>query len=182
MWQLLRAFLWRMWLRTLIQCALMTLQPVIHGRRCTSSTHDTWCCTKVYEIHVAQCVMQLSYKIAKIAWCIPALQPLSHSDRCATEEAPLDNCFYKTVYRNEMMHSRRGSLGPSTVILMALWYVATWGGLVNTVMVRVKLFPGEREGKKGQVSYAEWKDQQWPMNDCSQNLRSRSLSFPCCFF
>lgn len=46
-------------------------------------------------------------------------------------------------------HSRRGSLGPSTVILMALWYVATWGGLVNTVMVKVKLFPvTEKERKK----------------------------------
>lgn len=47
---------------------------------------------------------------------------------------------------------RRGSLGPSTVILMARWYVATWGGLVNTVMVRVKLFPGggeeERRGRE----------------------------------
>lgn len=43
-------------------------------------------------------------------------------------------------------NSRRGSLGPSTVILMALWYVATWGGLVNTVMVRVKLFP--KRGKE----------------------------------
>ena len=43
-------------------------------------------------------------------------------------------------------HSRRGSLGPSTVILMALWYVATWGGLVNTVMVRVKLFPERKPG------------------------------------
>lgn len=92
----------------------------------------------------------------KIAQCIGALRPLSHPDRCATEEATLDNCFYKTVYRNKMMHSRRGSLGPSTVILMALWYVATWGGLVNTVMVRVKLFPGERKEKRtGQLCRVE---------------------------
>lgn len=34
-----------------------------------------------------------------------------------------------------------GSRGPSTVILMALWYVATCGGLVKTVIVKVKLFP-----------------------------------------
>lgn len=39
----------------------------------------------------------------------------------------------------------RGSLGPSTVTLMALVYVATWGGVVDTVMVMLKLFPGKRE-------------------------------------
>lgn len=38
-------------------------------------------------------------------------------------------------------YSRLGSRGPSTVTLMARWYVATWGGPVNTVIVRVKLFP-----------------------------------------
>jgi len=27
------------------------------------------------------------------------------------------------------------------VTLIARWYVATWGGPVNTVMVNVKLFP-----------------------------------------
>ena len=35
----------------------------------------------------------------------------------------------------------RGSLGPSTVTLMALVYVATWGGVVDTVIVILKLFP-----------------------------------------
>jgi hypothetical protein len=41
-------------------------------------------------------------------------------------------------------HSRvleRGSLGPSTVTLMALLYVAICGGEELTMMVRVKLFP-----------------------------------------
>lgn len=33
---------------------------------------------------------------------------------------------------------------------MALWYVATWGGFVNTVIVRVKLFPAT--GKKKQTN------------------------------
>lgn len=42
----------------------------------------------------------------------------------------------------------RGSRGPSTVTLMALLYEATCGGLVDTVMVSVKLLPAigvERE-------------------------------------
>lgn len=34
-----------------------------------------------------------------------------------------------------------GSLGPSTVTLIALLYVATCGGLVDTMMESVKLFP-----------------------------------------
>lgn len=42
----------------------------------------------------------------------------------------------------------RGSLGPSTVTLMALVYVATWGGVVDTVMVMLKLFPGKRASVK----------------------------------
>ena len=36
-----------------------------------------------------------------------------------------------------------GSLGPSTVTLMALEYVAICGGLVLTLIVRLKLLPGE---------------------------------------
>lgn len=40
----------------------------------------------------------------------------------------------------------RGSLGPSTVTLMALVYVATWGGVVDTVMVMLKLFPENTSG------------------------------------
>jgi hypothetical protein len=35
----------------------------------------------------------------------------------------------------------RGSRGPSTVTLIALVYVATCGGFVLTVIVRVKLLP-----------------------------------------
>lgn len=35
----------------------------------------------------------------------------------------------------------RGSRGPSTVTLMALLYVVTCGGLDDTIMVIVKLFP-----------------------------------------
>lgn len=35
----------------------------------------------------------------------------------------------------------RGSLGPSTVTLIALLYDATCGGLVETVIVNVKLLP-----------------------------------------
>lgn len=45
-----------------------------------------------------------------------------------------------------LVHLLLGSRGPSTVILMALWYVATCGGFVKTVMVSVKLFPAT--GKK----------------------------------
>jgi hypothetical protein len=48
-------------------------------------------------------------------------------------------------------HSRvleRGSLGPSTVTLMALLYVAICGGEELTMMVRVKLFP---ETKRKQI-------------------------------
>ena len=35
----------------------------------------------------------------------------------------------------------RGSRGPSTVTLMAFWYRVICGGCVQTVIVRVKLFP-----------------------------------------
>lgn len=42
-------------------------------------------------------------------------------------------------------HLLLGSRGPSTVILMALWYVATCGGFVKTVIVSVKLFPATRK-------------------------------------
>lgn len=47
----------------------------------------------------------------------------------------------------------RGSLGPSTVTLIALPYVVTCTGLVDTVMVSVKLFPGRtrREKRKNNV-------------------------------
>lgn len=38
-----------------------------------------------------------------------------------------------------------GSLGPSTVTLMALLYVATCGGLDDTIIVNVKLFPARIE-------------------------------------
>lgn len=40
----------------------------------------------------------------------------------------------------------RGSRGPSTVTLIALVYVATWGGVVDTVMVMLKLFPVTENG------------------------------------
>jgi hypothetical protein len=39
----------------------------------------------------------------------------------------------------------RGSLGPSTVTLMALLYVAICGGEELTVIVKVKLFPVKRD-------------------------------------
>lgn len=39
------------------------------------------------------------------------------------------------------LYSLLGSRGPSTVTFMARWYVATCGGLVNTVIVNVKLLP-----------------------------------------
>lgn len=44
-----------------------------------------------------------------------------------------------------VVHLLLGSRGPSTVILMALWYVATCGGFVKTVIVSVKLFPARGE-------------------------------------
>lgn len=37
----------------------------------------------------------------------------------------------------------RGSRGPSTVTLIALLYVANCGGLVDTIIVKVKLLPGK---------------------------------------
>lgn len=40
-----------------------------------------------------------------------------------------------------LLYSLLGSRGPSTVTFMARWYVATCGGLVNTVIVNVKLLP-----------------------------------------
>lgn len=42
----------------------------------------------------------------------------------------------------------RGSLGPSTVTLIALAYVATCGGEVFIIMVRVKLLPKNFNKKK----------------------------------
>lgn len=51
------------------------------------------------------------------------------------------------------VHLLRGSRGPSTVTLMARWYVATWGGPVNTVMVRVKLFPAAQQPNRVHECY-----------------------------
>lgn len=39
----------------------------------------------------------------------------------------------------------RGSRGPSTVTLIAFWYVATWGGDVASIMVSVNDFPVPKE-------------------------------------
>jgi len=41
----------------------------------------------------------------------------------------------------------RGSLGPSTVTLIAFDKVATCGGDVCSMIVRVKLFPARRTGR-----------------------------------
>lgn len=101
--------------------------------------------------------------------------------RLSWQEASLEDCFYNTVYRNKIIHSRRGSLGPSTVILMALWYVATWGGLVNTVMVRVKLFPGQRkETEERPIMQSNRIEGSAVTKQCSQNLRCGDLSLPFC--
>jgi hypothetical protein len=43
----------------------------------------------------------------------------------------------------------RGSLGPSTVTLMALLYVATWKGVELMTMVSEKLFPATRTQLSG---------------------------------
>lgn len=51
-------------------------------------------------------------------------------------------------------YSRLGSRGPSTVTLIARWYVATWGGPVNTVMVKVKLFPEDKKKTRDKLSLA----------------------------
>lgn len=51
-------------------------------------------------------------------------------------------CLY--IYKRKSVHLLvfdRGSRGPSTVTLIALLYVATCGGLVDTIIVNVKLFP-----------------------------------------
>jgi len=42
----------------------------------------------------------------------------------------------------------RGSRGPSTVTLIALQYVATWGGSVFTVIVNVNVFPTHRWNRR----------------------------------
>lgn len=52
-------------------------------------------------------------------------------------------------YKLRTEYLLRGSLGPSTVTFMALWYVATWGGFVRTVIVKVKLFPARKDRKRG---------------------------------
>jgi len=45
---------------------------------------------------------------------------------------------------NNLLILLLGSRGPSTVTLMAFWYIATCGGWVNTTMVKVKLFPEKK--------------------------------------
>lgn len=45
----------------------------------------------------------------------------------------------------------RGSRGPSTVTLMAFWYVATCGGDVASIIVRVKDFPVKKEENVSKV-------------------------------
>ncbi len=56
------------------------------------------------------------------------------------------------VIQGNYGYSRLGSRGPSTVTLIARWYVATWGGPVNTVMVKVKLFPGDDQKTRNKMS------------------------------
>lgn len=46
-----------------------------------------------------------------------------------------------------------GSRGPSTVTLIALLYDATCGGLVDTVIVNVKLLPAMKENRKMWLSF-----------------------------
>lgn len=39
----------------------------------------------------------------------------------------------------------RGSLGPSTVTFIAFWYVATWGGDVASIIVKVNDLPVKKK-------------------------------------
>lgn len=50
-------------------------------------------------------------------------------------------------WENSRADLLRGSLGPSTVTLIALIYVATWGGSVFTVMVIVNVLPVSKQKK-----------------------------------
>jgi hypothetical protein len=52
----------------------------------------------------------------------------------------------------DLLVLERGSLGPSTVTLMALLYVAICGGEELTVIVSVKLFPARRNAAVVNVS------------------------------
>lgn len=54
--------------------------------------------------------------------------------------------------QSHLLVFERGSRGPSTVTLIALLYVATCGGLVDTIIVKVKLLPKKLE-KKNQDSF-----------------------------
>jgi len=49
--------------------------------------------------------------------------------------------FQYTTNECNTLVLQRGSRGPSTVTLIARWYVATWGGLVHTVIVSMKNLP-----------------------------------------
>lgn len=75
------------------------------------------------------------------------------------------------------VHLLLGSRGPSTVILMALWYVATWGGFVNTVIVRVKLFPAT--GKKKNKHFVTEQKNPWASVEKSKLLVSGGARTPC---
>lgn len=67
-----------------------------------------------------------------------------------------------------VVHLLLGSRGPSTVILMALWYVATCGGFVKTVIVSVKLFPARGE-KVTEHTY-------WEQVALSNRVRTRQMT------
>jgi hypothetical protein len=55
----------------------------------------------------------------------------------------------------------RGSLGPSTVTLMALLYVATWKGVELMTIVSEKLFPAT----KTRLSGMRPRTFAWPVGD-----------------
>lgn len=54
------------------------------------------------------------------------------------------------VQQNDSLILFLGSLGPSTVTLIAFKYVATCGGFVAIVIVRLKLFPA-KDGTIAQI-------------------------------
>lgn len=52
------------------------------------------------------------------------------------------------MHNEHLLVFERGSRGPSTVTLIALLYVATCGGLDDTIIVKVKLFPANSKKKE----------------------------------
>lgn len=102
----------------------------------------------------------------------------------ATNEKQNNNDNNKTHKKRCFGYSRLGSRGPSTVTLMARWYVATCGGPVNTVIVRVKLFPEIQKGNDLQRISCEQQEEvgKGPLFTTHLSRWSCGLGLICCHF